>query len=141
MARAQFKIETKQDGWIARDWVKSKLEGFYFPYHDDVDDYTMKNYKAKESFQEMDKEPEEINTWCETHLNKDQWKKLKGAIRAGRLRQSRKSDYDKSIKRIDISNHARYMLQELSKHHGVTYSEVIEKYLEKAFYALPEKDD
>lgn len=141
MAREKFKIENKPDAWIARNWIRSKLAGFYFPYTDDVNDYSTKNYKAEESFNTMDSKPEEINTWCEAHLNKDQWKKLKGAIRAGRLRISRKSNYNKVIKRIDISPRARYMLQDLSKHHGVTYSEIIEKYLDKPFMDLPEKEE
>ncbi|MCU7800874.1 MAG: hypothetical protein KZQ70_12200 [gamma proteobacterium symbiont of Lucinoma myriamae] len=65
MAREIFKINNKQDYWIANEWIKKKLEGFYFPYYDDVDEYGIKNLRAEESFKALDNEPELINAWCE----------------------------------------------------------------------------
>ena len=136
MAKAKFKIENKQDHWAARSWIKGKLEGFSFPVSDSIENSTSKNMEAEKDFNQMNDNAEQLNQWCETYLDSKQWTKLKNAIRAARMRLDRKKNYDKSIKRIDITNQARYMLKELSKHHGVTYSGVIEMYLKKPFMDL-----
>lgn len=137
MARAKYKITTDQDTWSAMDWLANKLDSGFFPYDAMQDDESfVKNIRAQEAFKETDKSPESVNTWCETHMNSEQWKQLKNAIRAARLRRERKRNYDKAVRRIDISNRALHMLQTLSKHHGVTYSELIEKYLEKDYMNL-----
>ena len=134
MARAKYQITTDQDTWSAMDWLANKLDSGFFPYDDMIDDEAfIKNIRAQEAFKETDKSPESVNTWCETYMNSEQWKQLKNAIRAARLRRERKRNYDKAVRRIDISNRALHMLQTLSKRHGVTYSELIEKYLEKDY--------
>ncbi len=137
MARAKYTI-TDDDEFYAKNWIFNKLDSGFFPYDfEDISNSISANIKAKNNYRDnATKSVESLNHWCETHLNSAQWKQLKNAVRAARLRRERQRNYDKAVRRIDISNRARHMLQELSKHHGVTYSELIEKYLEKDYMNL-----
>jgi len=137
MARAQFKIESNQDSVFASDWIRNQFKGFDFPYED-----SRQTIDAENEFKEIYfRDHEKINNWCEKHLKKTDWKKLKGAIRSKRLRKKRVFGQADMITRVDISSKAHIILKSLAKHHGVTQSEVIIQYMEKAWFKIPEDED
>lgn len=139
MAREKFSIKTKPDARLAKAWLEKKLADFYFPFSSKETNAINKNSVAKRTYEQIDDKPVSLNEWCEAYLNNDQWILLKGSIRAGRLRKERKKNSEKNIKRIDVSPRARYLLKELSKHYGVTYSELIEKHLEAPYMDVKRK--
>ncbi len=140
MARAQFKIDNEQDSVFATDWIRNQLQGIDFPY----EDWEPKQ-KAFDEFHDIHfRDFEKTNAWCEKHLKKVDWKKLKGAIRSKRLRKKRVFGEASIVIRVDMETRAHSILKTLAKHHGVTLSKAIEIYMEKAWLDLPledEKDD
>jgi len=136
MARAQFKIDNEQDSFFATDWIRNQLHGLDFPY----EDYEPKQ-KAVDEFHEIHyRDFEKTNNWCEKHLKKADWKKLKGAIRSKRLRKKRVFGEASMVIRVDMEVRAHSILKALAKHHGVTLSEAIEIYMKDVWMELPEED-
>ena len=133
MARTQFKIDNEQDSVFATDWIRNQLQGLDFPY----EDYEPKQ-KAFDEFHDIHyRDFEKTNDWCEKHLKKADWKKLKGAIRSKRLRKKRVFGEADMITRVDMSSRAHSILKALAKRQGVTLSKTVEIYMEKAWLAIP----
>lgn len=133
MPRAKYKIEDRFEASIARRWISNQmLEDLYFPFSDDDINNLDKRDDAKLEFEELDTfYPGQLNDWCESYLNGAQWKKLKGTIRAERLRGERKNGNKNPIVRIDVSEEAGRVLKRLSENEGLTYSQLIVKYMVK----------
>jgi len=137
MVRAQFKIDNEQDSVFATDWIRNQFKGLDFPYED-----SRQAIDAETAFKEIHfRDYENTNHWCEKHLKKADWKKLKGAIRSKRLRKKRVFGQADMITRVDVSSKAHSILKSLAKHHGVTLSEVIIQYMEKAWLEIPLEED
>ena len=137
MARSQFKIDNEQDSVFATDWIRNQLKGLDFPYED-----SRQTIDAETEFKAIHfRDYENTNNWCEKHLKKADWKKLKGAIRSKRLRKKRVFGQADMITRVDVSSKAHSILKSLAKHHGVTLSEVIIQYMEKAWLEIPLEED
>jgi len=117
MARQKFTIKNELHSDIAAAWIVShKLN------NPDFD--SLKYYQH-----------EEINIWCEKHLDKRQWTQLKGAIRSKKLRQ------DKKIHRVDLNTKAYKILKELANSYGVTLSKLIVNKLENEWIAISEPEE
>ena len=133
MARPKYKIQNRDDASYAISYLFRKMEDenrFFFPYSGNDNSWS-KNNDAEQELKKAVDDPCAVNTWCEKHLNKKQWSQLKNSIRIARLRQHRKHNYSKSIKRVDLSVTAHNYLSILSKSNGISHSDVIEKYLKR----------
>jgi len=64
-----------------------------------------------------------LNQWCEQHLNRHQWEKLKNAIRAARRRRPG------ALKTVNLTPAAWARLSQRAAREGCTLSEIIERYL------------
>ena len=64
---------------------------------------------------------EKLQTWCESHLNADQWRRLQHALR------SRRKDLS-GHRTVQITAAAHQILMELANREQITISEVIERY-------------
>ena len=88
MARPKFVIETKEDIRNATHWISGQFNNvfkFNFPCEDfeQVDE-------AKDEFNNLNNnDSSKLNIWCEKWLDSQQWMKLKGSIRAKRLKKKR----------------------------------------------------
>ena len=137
MARAPFQIDNEQDSVFATDWIRNQLNGLDFPYED-----SRQTLDAETEFKAIHfRDHEKTNHWCEKHLKKADWKKLKGAIRSKRLRKKRVFGQADMITRVDMSSKAHSILKALSIHYGVTLSEVIIKYMEKPWLEIPLEEE
>ena len=132
MAKAKYKI-TKEDQSTAYFWIEKKLNEYNF--------LTEEKYTpAEKDFITIAKKPtaKKLNEWCENYLNKEQWKKLKGAIRAKRKRSTTKPD-DKKIS-TDLDFNAWRMLSAVAKSEKITLSQAIEKNISKAYLKAIKSD-
>lgn len=93
--------------------------------------YLLEQYKFSGSYYKLSKSnnAEELQQWCDEYLDEEQFKKLKQVIWAKRKRTK---DAMKSLKpkQITISRKAWKHLSDLSKKDGMSYSELLENYLE-----------
>ena len=71
---------------------------------------------------------ERLNEWCEKHLAKSDWFKLKVCIRKRRERWNRHDE----LKTVAISAKAHRLLTSISKRDSVTFSEILEHLLLRA---------
>lgn len=137
MSRARFTIENKIDAAHIHDWLKKQFMNVNFLEHSED------SWQAKKDFEKVTwNDFEALNQFCEQHLKKSNWKRLKGALRSTKYRQSKKygsSDQD-GLRSVDLNNRAHWILKKIAIHHGITLSETIIKYLEKPFNQLPEED-
>ncbi len=69
-----------------------------------------------------------LNQWCEKHLTKGDWLKLKASVRKRRERWARHDQ----LKTVSISAKAHRLLAKIAKRDCVTFSEVLEHLLAKA---------
>jgi len=116
MPRKKFIIQSEEQSKIAWNWIN-------------------KQSLNKAEFEKLaDYQFTEINQWCEENLNSKQWTRLKGAIRAHKLRRS-----DKKPIRVDLNTKAHLILKELSLSYGVTISGLIVMKLEADWQELPEE--
>lgn len=72
---------------------------------------------------------EELQVWCDEQLSADEFKRLKQVILARRKR-TRDMAGRKKPKQITLQLRAWRSLKQLAKEDGLTYSEVLEKYME-----------
>ena len=67
-----------------------------------------------------------INSWCEEYLDKAQWKKLKGSVRAYRLKLKREDDITIDVKRIAIKVPIYERLKALADERNEGLNETVE---------------
>lgn len=130
MARPRYTV-TAADVVHAGTYLANRLRNQDVRFGDDV------SYRAAEQeFTEAaavprkEKRAVQVNAWCEKYLSSAEWATLKLAIRKRRERRVRTD-----LKTVTISARAFDLLSKTSTRDGVTYSEVLEKYLLKALNA------
>jgi macrodomain Ter protein organizer (MatP/YcbG family) len=129
MSKAKFKIDDKQKSYWARSWIHNQFNNYAhkFPY----DDWELVKESKNEFLAIKANSFKQLNTWCEKHLKSEDWKKLKGSIRANRLRAKRGMGEKERIVRVDLTENAHIILSSMADSYGVTLSEVIVRYMEK----------
>ena len=122
----RYKIIDK-DAMPAHRWINNQINKHagYFPINsiNTMGD----NSKAHDTFSKLKpNDANDINTWCEEHLNKAQWKKLKNSIRAYRLKLKREDDLTLDVKRIAIKVPVYEKLKALADVRNEGLSETVE---------------
>ena len=116
MARQKY-IITASDHWFARRWIEKKLANPLWLGE-------QQTFRAAEDFEQLDERSESLNAWCELWLGSGEWKQMKNAIRAARLRAR-----EHETKSVTLSRNAWAILDFWAEKEGCTLSEVIEKRL------------
>ena len=140
MARTLFIIKNIQDVNQAEQWILNQFHKGDFPYFG-TDDYLDKNNLAENQFVRISDYEVQINDWCERYLNRDQWIRMKGALRSGRLRNKRFNGQINKIKRIDLSQHAYHVLNNIAQYEKKTLSDTLIKHLERISFVLHENNN
>lgn len=128
MARPKFVIETKEDIRNATHWISGQFNNvfkFNFPCEDfeQVDE-------AKDEFNNLNNnDSSKLNIWCEKWLDSQQWMKLKGSIRAKRLKKKRAFSEVEKVITVNLTESSYEIIKRISKRDSVTLSDVIKKYL------------
>jgi len=130
MPKPRF-IITESDKDFAERWINNQLIQFDFPHR-----CPKENSIAKDELIGIN-QASKVNSWCEAHMDKVQWKKLKSAIRAARIREVRARDSKKKVKRLEVSEESHRILHALAKNDGVSVSVWIKKNLKKRWEKLP----
>lgn len=128
----RYKI-TDKDVLPAHRWIQGQIikQGGYFPVNSI--DVMGNNSKAHDTFSKLKPtDASGINSWCEKHLEKAQWKKLKNSIRAYRLKLKRADDLTLDVKRIAIKVPVYERLKALSDERNEGLSEALEWLLDNA---------
>ena len=137
MPRKKLKI-SHQHIDAAKQWIVNKLNRVDFPYLLKEANYIKKNHQAKTAWENLPfDEPDALNEWCEQYLSTQQWNQLKNAIRASHLRENRKQEPSKRIKRVDLEEQAHLILFALAKRDGITLSETVIKHMKSTWETLP----
>lgn len=77
----KFFIDSEQRIDVATNWIQEQFQEGDFPYFDTNSDYLDKNNIAEIQFLCLHFNPNlNVNDWCEYHLNRNQWRRLKQAI-------------------------------------------------------------
>ncbi|QDV81254.1 Macrodomain Ter protein [Stieleria magnilauensis] len=131
MPRAKY-IVTAEDVVHATFYISGRLQvaGFAWPEsvsHDDA----RREFVAAADIKAKHGRAAAVNTWCETYLSTDDWKRLKLAIRK---RRYRKEHHDEQ-QTITVSKKAHDLLSKVASRDSVTFSEALEHYLSKALNA------
>ncbi len=117
MARPRYRI-TASDLAYAWRWIESKLANPGWLGE-------TRSLKASEAFEHLaPHDSEALNEWCETWLDSRQWRQMKNAIRAARMRERRND-----LVNVTLSRYAVSILEFWARRDGCTYSEVIERRL------------
>ncbi len=130
MARPMYTI-TASDVTHARAYLEPRIRNFDVGIAENVS-----HRSAERAFAEAAQEPRKekraalLNAWCEKYLSSDEWSKLKLAIRKRRERRIRTDQ-----KTVTISGRAYSLLAKLALRDEVTYSEALEKHLQRALNA------
>ena len=122
----RYKIIDK-DAIPAHKWIQGQISNSpgYFPTNsiEAMGD----NSKAHDTFFKLKaNDASGINTWCEVHLDKAQWKKLKNSIRAYRLKLKRIDNLTLDVKRIAIKVPVYDRLKALADNRNEGLSETVE---------------
>ena len=89
-----------------------------------------KNIPVVEEFRMIDKKSEvELTDWCESYLNKEQWHRLKGIIRAYRLQLKRVDDDSLDVKRIAVTIPVHEKLKQYANANKLNLSQAIDELL------------
>ena len=128
MARAMYTI-TDSDYTHACAYIEDKLQKqeFAFCHKRSMDTARSELFDIVHSSQRQWR-AEQLNEWCEKHLGKADWLKLKVGIRKRRERWARHDE----LKSVAISAKAHRLLTSISKRDSVTFSEILEHLLLRA---------
>ncbi len=130
MPRSKYKI-TSDDVIHAIEYVRSRLQLFALDLGDASSKTATKEFGDAVEVRSKEERAIRLNAWCEKYLSTKDWTKLKTSIRKRRERKSRKGE----IESVTISTKAYTILRKLSMRDNVTYSEILERYLGKAWRA------
>ena len=130
MARPKFIIETKEDTRNAINWIRGQFDNV-FKFNFPCEDFEQTD-KAKDEFYNLDKKDSSVlNGWCEKWFDNQQWIKLKGSIRAKRLKKKRDFSEVEKVITVNLTESSYDILKRISIRDSVTLSEVIKKYLSR----------
>lgn len=138
-ARQKYQI-TKEDFYIARRWLESKIEKEWHKFYAQ----TTEGDRAKEELEAIPlrlkstkKDATNLQKWCDAYLGEQWLSQMKTTIRAERARAKKPAG---STKQITLDEHAHMMLATIAKAENVTLSQAIEKHLVKAYMAALKTD-
>ena len=129
MARPKFVIKTDEDVRNAINWIRGQFDNafkFNFPHEDDE-----QIGEAKNEFYKVKMNSSHLNIWCEKWLDGPQWIKLKGSIRAKRLKKKRAFSEIERVITVNLTESSYEVLKRISKRDSVTLSDVIKNYLSR----------
>lgn len=128
MARARYTI-IDSDYTHACAYIEDKLQKqeFAFCRERSIDTAKAELFQIVHSSQRKGR-ADRLNEWCEKHLAKADWLKLKVGIRKRRERWARHDE----LKTVAISAKAHQLLTKIAKRDNVTFSEVLEHLLARA---------
>ncbi|QDV43916.1 Macrodomain Ter protein [Stieleria neptunia] len=129
MPRAKYTI-TPDDVVHATFYIRGRLQASGFEFVDSISlENVERGFTAAADVKSRVDRAAAVNAWCETYLGSEEWKRLKTAIRKRRYRTEH---YDEQHT-ITISKKAHHLLSKVAERDDVTFSEVLEHYLFKAF--------
>lgn len=130
MPRPKYTI-TSDDAVHAIAYLRTRLQLFAIDLGAASNRTANNEFNAAIEAKSKEERAKGIQAWCEKYLSDSEWMKLKTSIRKRRERKSRKGE----VESVTISKKAFELLQKLSKHDNVTYSDTLEKHLGKAWRA------
>ncbi len=129
MPRAKYKI-TADDFQHASFYLSGRIRNYGIEFEDSVNtSKAERQYYEALKVKSRKKKAESLNLWAENYLTSEEWTKLKSAVRK---RRQRWDNYD-GQKTVTISAKAHTLLSRIAGRDEVTYSDVLEHYLTKAW--------